>query len=101
MLLPELVPTRAAGTTVCRVKRLVLVGLLFGLLNAAAAVAALFGVGGAVASEFGWFAYAPLNETVVYDSYGFPWEYVVVPTVLLILNALLLPLAVRRGWLHR
>ena len=52
-------------------------------------------------SEFGWFAYAPLNETVVYDSFGVPWEYVVVPAVLLILNALLLPLAVRHGWLHR
>ena len=82
-------------------KRLVLVGLLFGLLNAAAAVSVLHGIGGAVPSEFGWFAYAPLNETVVYDFYGFPWEYVVVPAVLLILNALLLPLAVRRGWLHR
>ena len=102
MLFPALLPTRAAGRTVRRVKRLVLVGLLFGLLNAAAAVAALYGVGGgAVPSEFGWFAYAPLNETVVYDSYGFPWEYVVVPAVLLILNALLLPLAVRRRWLHR
>ena len=99
--LPECLPTRPPGTTVRRVKRLVLVGVLFGLLNAAAAVAALYGVGGAVPSEFGWFAYAPLNETVVYVSYGFPWEYVVVPAVLLILNALLLPLAVRRGWLHR
>ena len=84
-----------------RVRRLVFVGLLFGLLNAAAAVAARYGVGGAVPHEFGWFAYATLNETVAYDSYGFPWEYVVVPGVLLILNALLLPLAVRRGWLHR
>ena len=99
--LPECLPTRPPGTTVRRVKRLVLVGVLFGLLNAAAAVAALYGVGGAVPSEFGWFAYAPLNETVVYDSYGFPWKYVVVPAVLLTLNALLLPLAVRRGWLHR
>ena len=99
--LPEFLPTRPPGTTVRRVKRLVLVGLLFGLLHAAAAVAALYGVGGAVPSGFGWFAYAPLNETVVYDSYGFPWEYVVVPAVLLILNALVLPLAVRRGWLHR
>ena len=52
-------------------------------------------------SEFGCFAYASLDETVVHDSYGFPWEYVVVPAVLLILNALLLLLATRRGWLHR
>lgn len=36
----------------------------------------------------------------MYDPYGFPWEYVVAPRVLLALNALLLPLVVRRGWLH-
>lgn len=82
-------------------RRLVFVGLLFGLLNGAAAAAALYGVDSAAPAGFGWFAYAPLNETVVYDAYGFPWAYVVIPTVLLALNALLLPLAVRHGWLHR
>ena len=81
-------------------KRLVLFGLLFGLLNGVAAAAALYAVHGAAPDEFGWFAYAPLNENAVYDHYGFPWEYVVVPAVLLALNALLLPLAVRRGWLR-
>jgi hypothetical protein len=80
-------------------RRLVLVGLLFGLLNGAAAAAALYGVHTAMPNEFGFFAYAPLNESVVYDSYGFPWKYVAIPAVLLALNALLLPLAVRRGWL--
>ena len=82
-------------------KRLAFVGLLFGLLNGAAAAAALFLVRRAVPDEFGWFAYAPLNESVVYDAYGFPWEYVVIPGVLLAVNALLLPLADRRGWLNR
>ena len=82
-------------------KRLAVVGLLLGLLNGAAAAAALYGVRRAAPNEFGWFAYAPLNESVAYDSYGFPWEYVVIPSVLVALNALLLPLAVRRGWLNR
>lgn len=82
-------------------KRLPFVALLFGLLNGAAAAAALYGVRRAVPNEFGWFAYAPLNESLVYDSHGFPWEYVVIPSVLLALNALLLPLAVRRKWLNR
>lgn len=82
-------------------KRLVLVGVLFGLVNGAAAAAALYAVRSAAPNEFGWFAYAPLTENVVYDYYGFPWEYVVVPVVLLALNALLLPLVVRHGWLHR
>jgi heme/copper-type cytochrome/quinol oxidase subunit 1 len=82
-------------------RQLVFVGLLFGLVNAVAAAAALFAVNGAAPGEFGWFAYAPLTENVAYDYYGFPWEYVVVPAVLLALNALLLPLFVRRGWLRR
>lgn len=82
-------------------KRFALVGLLFGVLNGAAAAAALYGVRRVVPGEFGWFAYAPANESVLYDSYGFPWEYVVILVVLLTLNALLLPLALRRGWLDR
>ena len=82
-------------------KRLAVVGLLFGLLNGAAAAAALFVVSRTAPDQFGWFAYAPLDESVVDDSYGFPWEYVVIPVVLVLLNALLVPLAVRRGWLTR
>ena len=82
-------------------RRLIFVGSLFGLLNGAAAALALRAVRGAAPSEYGWFAYAPLTENVVYDSYGFPWEYVVVPTVLVVLNAVLLPLGARRGWLDR
>ena len=81
-------------------KRLVAVGLLVGLVNALAAAGALYGVHKSVPKDFGWFAYAPLNENVAYDYYGFPWEYVVVPAVLLALNALLLPLVVRRGLLR-
>ena len=77
-----------------------LLGLLLGVVNALAAVAALCAVSRAAADEaVGWFAYAPLQEDV-YDV-GFPWEYLAVPAVLVVLNALLLPLAVRRGWLRR
>ena len=81
-------------------KRLVLVGVLFGVLNGLAAAVSLHVVYRTAPDQFGWFAYAPLQENVVYDSYGFPWEYVVVPAVLVALNALLLPLAARRGWLQ-
>lgn len=79
-------------------KRLVLFGVLFGLVNGLAAAAALCAVDAAVPDELSWFAYAPVNENVVQDRYGFPWEYVVVPAVLLALNALLLPPAIRRAW---
>ncbi|MDQ3422671.1 MAG: hypothetical protein M3510_04635 [Actinomycetota bacterium] len=82
-------------------KRLVLLGLLLGLGNGLAAAATLYVTYRAAPdAAFGWFAYAPLNENVVYDYYGFPWQYVIVPTVLVVLNALLLPLAVRRGLLR-
>lgn len=94
-------PERERALPFGAMRRLVFVGLLFGLVNGAAAAAALYAVNSAAPSEFGWFAYAPLTENVVYDHYGFPWEYVVVPAVLLALNALLLPLFVQRGWLHR
>jgi heme/copper-type cytochrome/quinol oxidase subunit 1 len=82
-------------------KRLVLVGLLLGMVNGLVAALALYLVHRASPdAAYGWFAYAPLNENVVYDYYGFPWQYVVVPAVLVVLNALLLPLAVRRAWLR-
>ena len=76
---------------------------LLGVLNGLAAAAALCTVYRAAPTELGWFAYAPLsdNENVVYDYYGSPWEYVVLPAVLLAVNVMLLPLVVRRGWLHR
>ena len=35
--------------------------------------------------EFGWYAYAPLDEVVVKDP-RFPWHYVVVPLALLVAN---------------
>lgn len=90
---------RTASISVGSVRRLVIVGLLLGLANGVAAAGALYAVHKSAPKDFGWFAYAPLNENVEYDYYGFPWEYVVVPTVLVLLNALLLPLLVRRGWL--
>lgn len=82
-------------------KRLVFVGLLLGMVNGLAAALSLYLVSRtAPDAAYGWFAYAPLNENVVYDYYGFRWQYVVVPAVLIVLNALLLPLAVRRAWLR-
>ena len=75
------------------------IGLLLGLVNAVAAAGALLAVYGTAPRDVGWFAYAPLNENVAYDYYGFPWEYVVVPVDLITLNALLVPLVVRRRWL--
>jgi heme/copper-type cytochrome/quinol oxidase subunit 1 len=95
---PQAVPH---GVTVLVVKRLAVLGLLLGALNAVAAVAVLYAVELAAPDEFGWFAYSPLNENVVYDSYGFAWEYLALPAVLVALNAVLLPLAVRLGWLRR
>lgn len=80
-------------------KRLVTVGVLLGLLNGMAAAAALYAVYKAGPKDFGWFAYAPVGENVAYDYYGFPWEYVVLPVVLVVLNAVLLPIASSRGWL--
>lgn len=78
-------------------KRLVLLGALLGLLNGLAAVAALHAVERAAPDELGWFAYAPLQEELVHSSYGFPWEYAVVPAVLVALNALLVPWWLRRS----
>lgn len=82
-------------------KRLLLAGLLLGAVNGVAAALSLYLVyRTAPDAAVGWFAYAPLNENVVFDYYGFPWQYVAVPAVLVVLNLLLLPLAVRRGWLR-
>jgi heme/copper-type cytochrome/quinol oxidase subunit 1 len=83
------------------VKRFAVLGLLLGALNAVAAVAVLYAVELARPDEFGWFAYSPLNDNVVYDSYGVPWEYLAVPAVLVTLSAVLLPLAVRLGCLRQ
>jgi hypothetical protein len=82
------------------VKRLVLVGLTFGALNGLAAALTLYTVYRLAPGEtFAYFDYAP-PENVTFDRYGFPWEYVVVPVVLLVLNAFLLPLALRRRLVH-
>lgn len=83
-----------------------MLGVLIGLANAVAAVATL-AVVYALAPEvvtFGYFGRAPFGTDAVYesdaefifDSYGFPWEYVAVPAVLIVLNAVLLPLALWR-----
>ena len=70
-------------------------GLLLGVLNAAVAVAALALVEVATPDEFGWFAYAPLDEVVVPDP-RFPWHYVVVPLSLLVTNVLAVTAYLRR-----
>ena len=73
-------------------------GLLLGLLNALVGAAALALVEVLTPDEFGWFAYAPLNEEVVRDP-RFPWRYVVVPLALVVTNVLALPAYVR--WVLR
>ena len=49
------------------------------------AVLALALVEIATPDNFGWYAYAPLDEVVVKDP-RFPWHYVVVPLALLLTN---------------
>lgn len=97
-------PSRNYGADV---KRLVLLGLLLGVVNGAAAVAALYGlyVFTPEVETIGYFSRAPFGDApyessldIYYD--GFPWEYAAVPGVLVLLNLLLLPLAARRGWLR-
>jgi 4-amino-4-deoxy-L-arabinose transferase-like glycosyltransferase len=89
------------------VKRpLLLLGLVVGVANAVAAAATLALIH-ALAPEvetFGYFGRAPFSTDGAYqsdvqfafDSYGFPWEYVAVPAVLIVLNVVVLPLALRR-----
>ena len=88
------------------VKRLVLLGLMLGVVNGAAAALTLYGlhVFTPEVETFSYFGRAPFGD-VAYESTldiyydGFPWEYVALPGVLVLLNLLLLPLAVRRGLL--
>lgn len=75
--------------------RPVVAALLIGALNAVVAVVALAVVELATPDEFGWFAYAPLDEVVVEDP-RFPWQYVVVPLALVALNAVTVPVVVTR-----
>ena len=71
------------------------IALLLGVLNAVVALLALVLVDLATPDQFGWFAYAPLDESVPQDP-RFPWRYVVVPLVLLVTNALAAPVLLRR-----
>ncbi len=76
-------------------KRPLTAALVLGLMNAAIAVVALALVEVATPDEFGWYAYAPLDEVVLKDP-RFPWHYVVVPLSLLVANV-----AVVRAYLGR
>lgn len=79
-------------------KRLLLLGLLLGCANALAAFAVMFAVYRASPPDevFGFFGSPPAG--FVYDDYyEFPWEYLAVPLVLVVLNVALLPLLVRRA----
>ena len=69
--------------------------MLLGALNAAVAVVAMALVEVTTPDEFGWFAYAPLDEVVVRDP-RFPWHYVVVPLSLLLANTLTVTACLRR-----
>jgi hypothetical protein len=71
--------------------------LLFGLMNAVIAVAALALVEVATPDAFGWYAYVPLDEVVVKDP-RFPWHYVVVPLALFVSNVVVLRAYLGRTW---
>lgn len=71
-------------------------GLTLGALNAVVAIATFAIVEALTPNDFGWFAYAPLNEVVVEDP-RFPWHYVVVPLALVVANVLAVPVLVRRA----
>ncbi len=77
-------------------RRSLVAALLLGALNAVVAVATLALVHAVTPDDFGWFAYAPLNEAVVQDP-RFPWQYVAVPVALLFANTLAVPLFLRRA----
>jgi heme/copper-type cytochrome/quinol oxidase subunit 1 len=70
--------------------------VLLGVLNGAVAVMALALVEVATPDQFGWFAYAPLQEVVVRDP-RFPWHYVVVPLSLVVTNVLAVTAYLRRA----
>ena len=69
--------------------------LALGALNAAVAVLALVLVELATPDSFGWYAYAPLDEVVVDPR--FPWQYVVVPLALLVVDVLVVGAWARRS----
>ena len=75
-------------------RRTLLAGLLLGVLNAVVAVAVLALVELLTPDEFGWFAYAPLDEVVVRDP-RFPWQYVAVPLALVATDLVALRAVVR------
>ena len=76
-------------------RRTVIAGLLLGLLNAVVALAVLALVEALTPDEFGWYAYAPLDEVLVRDP-RFPWQYVAVPLALVATNVVAVPASVRR-----
>lgn len=78
-------------------QRPLIAALLLGVLNAVVAVVLLVLVDAATPDDFGWFAYAPLHDGVVLRDPRFPWHYVVVPLVLVAINALVVPLYLRRA----
>ena len=76
--------------------RPVIAGLLLGVLNAVVAVGVLASVEVLTPDQFGWYAYAPLDEVLVRDP-RVPWEYVAVPLALVATDvAVVLGLARRR-----
>ena len=76
-------------------RRPVIAGLLLGLLNAVVALATLSLVELLTPDEFGWFAYAPIDEVVVQDPRP-AWQYVAVPLALIATNLVALPAYARR-----
>ena len=81
-------------------RRVITAAVALGLLNALTAGVTV-GVARSWRDDVGWFAYAPLNPGAAPPTSGFPWEYVLLPIMLVALNAGLAAVALRRGWLTR
>lgn len=93
--MPIAVGAAVAGVTLLPVRRPLAAALALGILNALVGCAALAGVEVATPHEFGWFAYSA--EDVVVQDPSFPWQYVVVPLALVLVNVLAAPFLLRRA----
>jgi hypothetical protein len=80
-------------------RRLVVAAALVGVVNGLIAALSVYLLRQARGDDFGWFAYAPLNDSLVPPSSPTPWELLLVPVILVALDVALVLVAARRRWL--